>query len=168
MIARLVHGIDTLSELVGKAVSWLLVVLIAEVFYDVVMRYAFSAPTVWSYDVSYMLGGAVILMASAWVLKRGEHISMDVISQRFTVRTRLVLDVVFLIAVFFPLTYVLMEQSLRMTMISVMNNETSSVSFWRPVYWPFRIAISAGLVLLLAQGVSNLIRKCYALLGREL
>ena len=55
LLTRAVRVIDRFAELSGVCVAWLMVPLIAAVVYEVVARYAFDAPTVWSFDVKYML-----------------------------------------------------------------------------------------------------------------
>ena len=52
---RLLLGIDRFSTLVGQTFAWSILVLTFVVTYEVVMRYAFRAPTTWAYDTSYML-----------------------------------------------------------------------------------------------------------------
>ena len=66
-LSTVFKAIDSMSTWTGKGVSWLLVVLILALTYDTSMRYLFSKPTVWSFDVSYMLGGSIMLRGMAWV-----------------------------------------------------------------------------------------------------
>lgn len=160
--------VDKFSELTGKAVSWLMVLLVLEVSYDVTMRYAFNRPTVWSYDISYMLSGTIIMLAAAWVMVLDGHIALDVLSNKFSSRTKLILDVVFFIICVFPVLYFLFKHSLTVTWTAVSIYERSSVSFWRAQIWPYRIVISAGFLFLLLQSIATLVRKSYLLGGRQL
>ena len=82
LLRAIIGSIEKTSEWTGKGVSWIMVILVLEVSYDVTLRYAFNEPTLWSYDISYMLAGTVIMMAAAWVLLMDGHISLDVISNR--------------------------------------------------------------------------------------
>jgi TRAP-type mannitol/chloroaromatic compound transport system permease small subunit len=168
ILRRYVRTLDKFSELTGKAVSWLMVILVLEVSYDVIMRYAFDKPTVWSYDTSYMLSGTIIMLAAAWVMAMDGHIALDVISNKFHPRTKLILDVIFFIVCVLPMLYVLFRHSLTVTWTAVSIFEKSNVSFWRAQIWPYRIVISAGFLFLFLQSVATLIRKIYLLAGREL
>jgi len=167
-LRSIVKAIDRFSELTGKAVSWLMVILVLEVSYDVIMRYVFNEPTVWSYDISYMLSGTIIIMAAAWVMVLDGHISLDVLSSRFPTRTKLILDVIFFIICVFPMLFVLFRHSMIVTGTAVSIFEKSNISYWRAHIWPYRIVISAGFLFLLIQSIATLLRKLYLLAGREL
>lgn len=56
--------IDTLNKYIGKAAAWLVPLLILELVYDTIARYVFNAPTEWSYDVTYMLYGAIFMLGA--------------------------------------------------------------------------------------------------------
>jgi TRAP-type mannitol/chloroaromatic compound transport system permease small subunit len=73
-LAWAVRAIDRFSEWTGVAVAWLMVPLIAAVVYEVVARYAFAAPTIWSFDLTYMLYGAMFMLGAAYALRIGAHI----------------------------------------------------------------------------------------------
>jgi len=168
LLRAVVKSIERTSEWTGKVVSWLMAILVLEVRYDVILRYAFNQPTVWSYDISYMLAGTIIMLAAAWVLLIDGHISLDVISNKFPTRLRLYLDLIFFVICFFPLIYLLLRHSINVTVTGVSVFERSNVSYWRTPIWPFRIIITAGFLLLLVQGVASFVRKLFLLMGREL
>ena len=168
ILRTVVRKIDSFSEWTGKTVSWLMILLVLEVSYDVIARYAFNAPTVWSYDISYMLSGTIIMLAAAWIMVRGEHIALDVLSSRFSHRTNLMLDIIFFIVCVFPMLFFLLRHSLIVTNTAVSIFERSNISYWRAYVWPYRIIISAGFLFLLIQSIATFIRKVYQLVGREL
>jgi TRAP-type mannitol/chloroaromatic compound transport system permease small subunit len=168
ILRAIVSKIEQVSQWTGKAVSWLMVVLVLEVSYDVIMRYVFNEPTVWSYDISYMLSGTVIMLAAAWVMVLDQHIALDVLSNRFTTRTKLSLDVVFFTVCVLPMLYFLLQHSITVTWRAVSIFEQSNISYWRAYIWPYRIIVSAGFLLLIVQSIATLIRKLYLLTGSEL
>ena len=168
ILRAVVKSVDKVSTWTGKAISWIMVILVLEVTYDVTMRYLFTAPTIWSYDVSYMLAGTIIMLVAPWVLMLDGHIALDVISNKFSARTRLILDIIFFIVCFFPLLSFLFKHSIDVTWIAVAHFEKSSITYWRPYIWPFRIMISFGFLMLLIQGVASFIRRLYLLAGREI
>ena len=70
--------IDRISTWVGKTFAWAILVLTLVVTYDVVMR-KLGSPTVWAFDVAWMLYGALFLMAGAYTLSRNGHVRGDVL-----------------------------------------------------------------------------------------
>ena len=71
---RYLHAIDNVSTWTGKAFAWAIVMLTAIVCYDVFARYLFRAPTDWAFDASYILYGALFMMAGAYTLARNGHV----------------------------------------------------------------------------------------------
>ena len=59
---------DHLSTSIGKAFSWCIVILMGGTCYEVVMAYAFNAPTLWNFDFSLQMYGAIFMMAGAYTL----------------------------------------------------------------------------------------------------
>ena len=81
-------AIDTFSLWVGRAVAWLTVPLMFGIVYEVFARYWFTAPTVWAYDISRMLYGAMFILGAAYALSKGVHIRADFIYRRWSVQTQ--------------------------------------------------------------------------------
>ncbi len=90
--------IDAISEKTGKFATGLLLVTTVIIVYHVLMRYVFGSPTRFVFDVSKMLWGAYLLLVMAWTHKEGGHVSLDIIYNRFSPRMRLMLDLVFCVA----------------------------------------------------------------------
>ena len=86
---RLLLGIDRFSTFVGQAFAWCVVALTGVVVYEVVVRYAFRAPTSWAFDVSYMLYGTLFMMAGAYALSRNAHVRGDFLYRNFAPRLTL-------------------------------------------------------------------------------
>jgi TRAP-type mannitol/chloroaromatic compound transport system permease small subunit len=101
-VDRLVRAIDAVSTAAGWLAGWFIVPITVAVTYEVVARYAFNAPTKWSYEVGYMLYGAQFMLAAAYTLLKGGHIRTDVLYERWSARTRATVDAVCYVLFFFP------------------------------------------------------------------
>ena len=151
--------IEKASAWTGKFASWLLVILIVCIAYNVFMRYALNAPTIWSFDISYMLGGAMYLLGLAWVLQKDENVRVDIISARFPRRTKLIIDVALNFVLFFPLIFFIFLTSLKITIHSWKIGELASTTIFYPPIYPLRTVITIALFLLLLQGIVNVARS---------
>jgi len=58
----IIKAVDGLNETVGRIVSVVAVIFAAIIIFDVVMRYAFNAPTRWAFDVTKQLYGFYFVM----------------------------------------------------------------------------------------------------------
>ncbi len=163
------NAVDNVSIWAGKAVSWLLIVLILALVLDTSLRYLFSAPTVWAYDISYMLGGTVMLMGMAWVTTRREQVRVDVLYARYSPRTKRVVDVVLNIVLFFPLFFMLVARAVPRAIHAYAIGEFSEVGFWRPPLFPYRTVLAIALILWVLAAIVWVIRDIHQLrTGRDI
>jgi len=165
MLRTLVNTLDTLSEWSGRIFGWLVLPLIFAITYDVAARYLFSAPTIWSYDLSYMLGGGFMVLGGAYALLHGAHVRVDIIYARLSGRAQLILDSALTILLFFPMMLILLYFSIYAAWNAVVTGEVSSIGVWEPIMWPFRWTIVVAVSLFLLQGISWLIRNLISLNG---
>ena len=97
-----IHFADQLSTSVGKAFSWLIVILMGGTCYEVVMAYAFNAPTLWNFDFSLQMYGAIFMMAGAYTLSTEAHVRGDVIYRLFSPKRQAIIDLILYFIFFFP------------------------------------------------------------------
>jgi TRAP-type mannitol/chloroaromatic compound transport system permease small subunit len=157
-LQSLLLGIDRLSAFVGKTFAWSILVLTFAVVYEIVMRYAFRAPTSWAYDVSYMLYGTLFMMAGAYALSRNGHVRGDFLYRNFRPTTQAKFDLALYVLFFFPAIFAFMISGWSFAHISFLQNERSMFSPTGPVIWPFKFLIPIVGVLLLLQGVVEVVR----------
>ena len=157
--SRLADAIDALTRGVGKAIAWLLLPMVLSLVWEVVARYFFNAPTIWAYDMTFMLYGTFFMVGSAWTLQRGGHIRTDVYYGKWSKRTQAKVDLACYLVLFFPAMAVFGWLGAEYFWKSFQQNERIVTSPWLPIVWPFKFMIPAAAVLLLLQGVSECI-KC--------
>ena len=161
-LIRTVRMIDKFTDTTGVWVAWLNVPLVAAVAWEVISRYAFNAPTIWSYDVTYMLYSAIFMLGCAYALHKGAHIRTDFYYEKWSERTRGYVDSISYIVFFFPSIIMLMAASWSEAWYAFTINETSEQTNWRPLLWPFKAVVPLTCAMLLLQGVSELIKSFYA------
>src|SRR5919109_235320 len=101
-LVRTVNIIDKFTDTTGTWVAWLNVPLVLAVAYEVFARYLFNAPTIWSFDVTYMLYGTIFMLGAAFALHKGAHIRTDFFFEKWSTRTKGVIDSTAYIVFFFP------------------------------------------------------------------
>lgn len=162
-LLRLVERISIVS---GEATAWLVVPLILATTYDVVARYAFTAPTQWAYEVGYMMMGAQALLGMAYTLRAGGHIRIDAFSQRFSQTGKAIVDLCGYAVVLPCLCWI--TWSLWSYWINAFRSgEQSGQSAWNPVIWPFRLVFFIAFVFLVLQIVAEIIKALLYLTGRR-
>ena len=161
------RGIDTISEWSGKGISMLIFPLVGIMMFEIVMRYAFNAPTNWAHETSQQIFGAYGVLVGAYVLRRKEHIKIDLIYTRFSPRVRSIFDSI-TFTIFLVFVGMMLVEGARMAGISIKVLEYSR-SPWGPPIYPLKLMIPLGASLILLQGLANFIRSLsIAIRGREL
>jgi len=161
-LIKAVRIIDKFTDTTGTWIAWLNVPLVLAVAYEVIARYAFNAPTIWSFDVTYMLYGTIFMLGAAYALHKGAHIRTDFFFEKWSIRTKGVIDSIAYIVFFFPSIFVFLLVSGAEGWYAFEIGETSEQTPWRPILWPFKWVVPLACLLLLIQGVSETIKSVYA------
>ena len=102
MMRAYINFADTLSTSLGKAFSWCIVILMGGTCYEVVMAYAFNAPTLWNFDFSLQMYAGIFMMAAAYTLCSEAHVRGDVIYRLFRPKQQAIIDLILYFIFFFP------------------------------------------------------------------
>ena len=94
--------IDRLSQWVGKAFGWCILVLCLATTYEVFVRYVLRAPTSWAFDISYIMYGTLFMMAGAYALSRNAHVRGDFVYRLWPPRLQASVELVLYFIFFFP------------------------------------------------------------------
>jgi TRAP-type mannitol/chloroaromatic compound transport system permease small subunit len=135
----------------------------------VIARYLFHAPTIWAFDVTYMLYGTIFMLGAAYTLYKGGHIRTDIFYQNWSFRTRGAVDATLYLFLFFPGMALLFWMGLQEALQAWDIREVSDASPWRPPIYPFKTVIPISAALLIIQGISEFLKAAYAAVtGRPL
>ena len=159
---RLVRIIDKFTDTTGTWVAWLNMPLVAAISYEVISRYMFNSPTIWSFDVTYMLYGTIFMLGCAYALHKGAHIRTDFFFEKWSVKTKGTIDSIAYLVFFFPSLIVFFFVSAGEGWYSFSIGEVSEQTPWRPLLWPYKWVIPLAVLLLLIQGVSETIKSLWA------
>ncbi|MFO1360963.1 MAG: TRAP transporter small permease subunit [Burkholderiales bacterium] len=161
-LVKLVRTIDRFTDTTGLWIASLSIPLVLAVCYEVIARYVFDAPTIWSFDVTYMLYGTLFMLGCAYALHKGAHIRTDFFFERWSVRTRGIIDSIAYLVLFFPAFILFLAVSWNEGYYAWTINETSEQTPWRPLLWPYKMVVPLACLLLLIQGVSETIKSLWA------
>jgi TRAP-type mannitol/chloroaromatic compound transport system permease small subunit len=153
--------IDTFTDLTGTLFSWMSIPLVGAVAYEVIARYVFHAPTVWAYDLTYMLYGALFMLGAAYALHKGAHIRTDFFWENFSPRTKGLIDSIAYVVFFFPSLVALGIIGYSEASYAFLISEKSEQTPWQPYMWPFKFVVPVACALLIVQGLSEFLKSFY-------
>jgi TRAP-type mannitol/chloroaromatic compound transport system permease small subunit len=160
---KLLFFIDSLSTWVGKSFGWLILVLTLGVSYEVFVRYVLTAPTTWAFDFSYIIYGALFLMAGPYALSRNSHVRADVVYRLWQPRTQAKMDLTLYILFFLPAVLAFIYSGWNYAAMSIRFKEVSIFSPAGIPVFPLKTLTPIAGVLLLLQGIAEMTRCVIAI-----
>jgi TRAP-type mannitol/chloroaromatic compound transport system permease small subunit len=154
--------IDGFSRAIGWIVSVLTIPIFVAMVYEIVARKVFSAPTVWAFDVSRMLYGAMFMLGAGYALARGDHIRADFLYRGLSERTQGRVDLALYLVFFFPGLLIFFWTAADYAWTAVERGERGMDTSWMPLLGPIKSALPFGILFLLIQGVSEVLKCWYA------
>ena len=158
---------DGISRILAGAAMVMLAALVADMVYEVVSRRLFSRPTLWAYDVAYMLNGVCFLFAAGHTLRRNGHIRIDFLSTRLPRRAQDWINVFAYVVLIFPAMAFLVLGAWTEWLEALLTGEVDPASPWKPALWPLFGGIFAGFASLFLQMAAECVRHVRAALGFE-
>ena len=161
-MASTIVNIDKFSKWVGNVVCWILMPLIFAMTYEVLARKLFLAPTIWAYDISRFLYGALFMLGAAYALSKGVHIRADFLYRNFKTKNQGKIDFWLYLLFYFPGLLVFLYMTIGFVGESIQRGEKGMDTTWMPYMWPIKSCLLIGIVFLLIQGISELFKSYWA------
>ena len=161
-MALIITKIDLFSKWVGNIVCWITIPLILGMVYEVFARKLFLAPTIWAYDMSRFLYGALFMLGAGYALSKGVHIRADFIYRNFKTKTQGLIDFWLYLLFYFPGLIVFLYMTIGFVQESIMRGERGMDTTWMPYMWPIKTCLLIGIVFLLIQGISEILKSYWA------
>jgi TRAP-type mannitol/chloroaromatic compound transport system permease small subunit len=160
----LARGIDRVTAFIGKSVMWLILLAVLVSSGNAIVRKLFNWSSNSLLEMQWYLFGAAFMGAAAYTLQQNEHIRIDVFYGTRTRRTQHWIDLFG--HVFFTLPFVvLMTWLLVPYALQAFNSGQISTNAGGLIIWPARAILALGFALLIAQAISEIIKKIAVMQG---
>ena len=161
-MAKSIINIDKFSKWIGSVVCWILMPLIFAMTYEVLARKLFLAPTIWAYDISRFLYGALFMLGAGYALSRGVHIRADFLYRNFKTKNQGLIDFWLYLLFYFPGLIIFLYMTFGFVLESIQRGERGMDTTWMPYMWPIKTCLLIGIIFLLIQGFSELLKSYWA------
>jgi TRAP-type mannitol/chloroaromatic compound transport system permease small subunit len=156
--------IDRINTAIGQSVIWLILAAILISAGNAIMRKAFSISSNAWLEAQWYLFGAAFMLASAYTLKENEHIRIDIIYGSKSRRTQHWIDLfghcIFLLPFTLLMCWYLIPYAYQAWSIGQISTNAGGL-----IIWPARAVMAAGFILLVAQAISEIIKKIAVMQG---
>jgi TRAP-type mannitol/chloroaromatic compound transport system permease small subunit len=164
LLLRLSRGIDWISEKVGAVIIWLVLAAVLISATNAVIRKVFNIGSNAWLEAQWYLFAAVFMLGAGYTFLHNAHVRIDFISGKLTPRARNIIDIIGIVAFLAPLCWLLIDLSWPLFVNAWKSGEMSQ-NAGGLIRWPVYLMIPTGMALLLAQAVSELIKRIAFLRG---
>ena len=154
--------IDLVNDRVGRAVTWLTLIVVIVSSANAIVRKVFNTSSNAWLELQWYLFGAMFLLAAGYTLLKNDHVRVDILSAKLSRRTQIKIEIFGVLFFLLPACTLILILSWPVFMDSFVQNEQSSNSGGL-VRWPVKLLIPIGFALLVAAGISHMI-KCIGFL----
>jgi len=161
---KYVRAVDGVNYRVGRIAMYGIFVMIGILLWSSISK-TFFLPSLWTLETAQFAMVAYYIFGGPYSIQLGSNVRMDLLYGGWTPRTKAWVDCFTVLFLIFYLV-VLLYGALESTGYSLQYNERSPTA-WRPYLWPIKVAMCLGILLMILQSVSELLKDILRLRGEE-
>jgi TRAP-type mannitol/chloroaromatic compound transport system permease small subunit len=159
--------LESPTRMVGILAAWLVVPLVLVTVWEIFLRYALNAPTVWGFEFATFLTGANWVLGVGLALAAGAHVRTDILSHRFPRRMSAAIDLLGYLCLALPMLAWLALRLWQHFLAGLASGERTGTSAWNPPAWPMRLVLCVGIALLALQVAVEIVKRARILAGHR-
>ncbi|MCW8346991.1 TRAP transporter small permease subunit [Vibrio sp. ZSDZ65] len=159
---------NKVSDVLGVVSSLLFLLLLANVVYDVVMRYVFNDVSIAFQEMEWHLFSAVFLLGVPYAIKAGGHVRVDVFYERLSVKARAIIDLIGTFVFLFPFCLLVAWFGIDFAKESFALGETSGDPGGLPYRWVIKAMIPLSFFFMAISGVGLVLHSLNKLVNPHL
>ena len=160
-----VNLVDAVNYRIGRIMMYFIFVMIGILLWSSVSK-TFFLPSLWTLEMAQFAMVAYYIMDGPYSIQLGSNVRMDLFYSNWDDKTRAWVDSITILFLIFYLG-VMLWGGYESTSYALQYGERS-YSAWRPYMWPIKIIMCTGLVLMLLQAISELIKDIFRIRGEEI
>jgi TRAP-type mannitol/chloroaromatic compound transport system permease small subunit len=167
MLIKIEKKFDKLMDYLGNFLVIILLLMILNVFFDVVMRYLFHDSSIAMQEMEWHLFAVLILFGTSYSLKENAHVRVDFLYDRFSEKTKAIINIVGTFMFLLPFTALIIYGSYAFVMDSYSVNEVSGDPGGLKYLWVIKAAIPVSFTVLFLEGINYIIKNINIYRGIE-
>ena len=166
IIKKITVTLDNINKYIGEVTNYVVILLMLVVVFEVITRRFFSRPTIWSFEIITMLYGFHFMMLAGYAYLNKSLVNVDILYDKFSLKTKLLLDFFTHIIFFFPFVIIIIFGGTKFAYYALESGE-KSWSAWAPIQWPIKMVIPISMFFLFLQGISEFLKCINSLISFE-
>ena len=167
-LLKLEHWFNKFSDFIGKLSAILLLLLLANVFYDVIMRYLFNNVSIGMQELEWHLYATIFLLGISYTLKEDGHVRVDIIYERLGPRKKAVVDILGTFILLLPFCLLVAYYGIGFAKEAYSINEASGDPGGLPYRWIIKSMIPLSFTFVIISSIGFMLRALNVALGLEI
>lgn len=159
------RALDSILTAIGKAASWLWLVVVGIIIWAVVGRYALGQGSVTLEEWQWHFAGAAWLLGLAYTLCIDDHVRVDVIHERLSLRAQGWIELLGILFLLLPFLGIALWEMIPYAMSSYQQGETSQAPAGLANRWILKSIMALSFALLIVATLSRLFKVTALLFG---
>ena len=168
IISTLIGAIDRFTEVTGRIVSWLTLLMVGMVVAVVIMRYFLELGSIALQESVTYLHATVFMLGLAFTLKHGGHVRVDIFYRQFSARRQAMVNLVGGIFFLVPVCLLILISSWDYVLSSWAIAETSAENNGLPFIYILKTLMLIMPVTLILQGIAEILKSALVVAGRDI
>ncbi len=156
--------IDAVNERIGRLTYWLVLAMVLISAGNALVRYALDMSSNAWLEIQWYLFSFVFLVGAGYTLLHNQHVRIDVVSGQLSPKARAWIDIFGTVFFLMPMAIAILYLSWPVFVDAYESGEVSTNAGGLLV-WPGRLMVPVGFLFLVAQGLSELIKRIAFLRG---
>jgi len=170
LLAKLNYVIDVIdrtTELTGKLISWLVLIMVLLSFTVVVLRYGFNIGWIGMQESVLYLHGFIFMLGAAYTLKADGHVRVDIFYQLFSTKTKALVNLLGTLFFLLPVCGFIFYISIDYVLTAWRILESSPEAGGLPLVYISKSFILLFSITLSLQGIAECLRNAQVLLSKQ-
>ncbi len=167
MLLKLEKFFDRFSDVMGWIAGSLSLLMLANVFYDAIMRYFFSRGSIALQEMEWHLFAVTFLFGMAYCLKEDGHVRVDVLYDHFSPRWKALVNIGGTLIFLIPLSVLIIEGSIWYVHEAFVTGEISGDPGGLTMRWLIKSVIPVSFVFLVVSACGFVLHNINVMRGLE-
>ena len=165
LFLSLSNKLDMFLSFVGKIGAWCAIPLIAIIIFDIISRRFFVLGSTKLQEMEWHLHAALFLLALGYGYLKNSHVRIEIIRERFSIKTKAWLEVIGVLLFVLPYTGLVIYFGINFVSRSFVSGEVSAAMTGLSHRWIIKSFIPLGMSFLWLAGIAVLLRNIAYLLS---
>lgn len=156
---KIIKSLDKFTDLIGYIAASAMILMLLNVFYDVLMRYFFKNSSIGMQELEWHLFSIVFLFGMAYALKENAHVRVDMFYEKMKPRYQALINIIGAIIFILPISIILIKNGYNFAFEAYELGENSGDPGGLPHRFIIKGVIGVSFVFLVLSTISFILRN---------